>query len=294
MRRHLNSISRKRFPVSKKKSPSKVSPLTLDLPLSGVDSHAHLDSKEFSGDLDAVLAHARQAGVARIGNVFLGPEEYARNRGLFDAHPEVFFLLGLHPCDGQRCTPEALDAMRAAFAADARLRAVGEIGLDFYWDDCPHDVQLEAFIAQLQMARAMEKPVVIHCRDAVDATLAVLESQGFQQYPLLWHCFGGDAAQAGRLVHNGWHVSIPGPVTYPANAALREAARSIPLDRLLLETDCPYLSPLEWRGRRNEPAYTVFTAACIARERDMPTEELWERCGANAIRFFGLEALPSA
>ena len=274
--------------MSKKKSPPKTSPLTLGLPLCGVDAHAHLDSKEFDADLDAVLLLARQSGVARVGNVFLGPEEYAANKGRFAAHPEVFFLLGIHPCEGQRCTPESLDAMRTAFAQDARLRAVGEIGLDFFWDDCPPDAQRKAFVEQLHLARELDKPVVIHSRDAAEATLEILEAEGFQNYPLMWHCFGGDAALAARLVDNGWHISIPGPVSYPANAALREAVRVIPLHRLLLETDCPYLAPLEWRGRRNEPAFTVFTAARVAQERHIPVEDIWEQCGKNALKFFGL------
>lgn len=279
--------------MSKKKSPPRTSPLplaqTLSLPLCGVDSHAHLDSKEFQGDLEAVLTLARQCGVARMGNVFLGPEEYHEGKSLFAQHPQVFFLLGLHPCDGQRCTPQAITAMREAFAADARLRAVGEIGLDFYWDDCPPEIQRQAFIAQLHMARELQKPVVIHSRNATDDTLHILETQNFKDYPVLWHCFGGSLEEAQRMVDNGWHISIPGPVSYPANTALREAVRAIPLDRLLLETDCPYLAPLEWRGKRNEPAFTVFTAQCIAAERAMPPSELWRACGENAVRFFGLE-----
>ena len=259
------------------------------LPLCGVDSHAHLDSKEFRQDLEAVLELARQCGVARMGNVFLGPEEYLEGRELFAHHPEVFFLLGLHPCDGQRCTSEAVQRMREIFAADGRLRAVGEIGLDFYWDDCPPDVQRAAFVDQLALARELALPVVIHSRNATEATLEILEAQGFRDYPLLWHCFGGSVEEALHLVNNGWHVSIPGPVSYPANTDLREAAAAIPLARLLLETDCPYLSPLEWRGRRNEPAFTVFTARCIAEARGMEPADLWKACGDNAVRFFGLE-----
>lgn len=275
--------------MSKKKSAPKTPPLSRALPLCGVDSHAHLDSKEYRDDLAAVLDLARRCGVARVGQVFLGPEEYAAGRHLFDAYPQVFFILGLHPCDGRRCTPEALEAMRRAFVENSRLRAVGEIGLDFYWDDCPPDIQRAAFLAQLELARQLEKPVVVHCREAVEATLDVLENNGFRHYPLLWHCFGGHADLAARLVDNGWHVSFPGPVTYPANASLRDAARRVPLDRLLLETDCPYLSPADWRGKRNEPAFAVFTAARIAEERGMPAADLWEQCGRNAALFFGLE-----
>ena len=130
--------------------------------------------------------------------------------------------------------------------------------------------------------------MVIHSRDANDATMDMLEAEGFKGYPLLWHCFGADAALARRIVDNGWHISLPGPVTYKANEALRHAASVIPADRLLLETDCPYLSPEPYRGKRNEPAYLGFTASCVAEARNEDVTTLWTRCGDNAIRFFGL------
>ncbi|NHZ46247.1 TatD family hydrolase [Nitratidesulfovibrio liaohensis] len=271
-----------------KKKPERPAPESLGLPSTGVESHAHLDGSEFDADREAVLDRARAAGVAQFGNVFLGPEKWRANRHLFAQRPEVFFLLGIHPCEAQACDDAALAAMRGAFAQDDRLRAVGEIGLDFYWDECPPDIQRAAFRAQLAMAREVGRPVVIHSRDAFDDTMQVLEEEGFSDYPLLWHCFGGDAAQAARIVAHGWHVSLPGPVSYPANEPLREAARTLPLDRLLLETDCPYLSPVPYRGKRNEPAYMVFTAQAVAQARGMDVAELWTAAGGNARRFFGL------
>ena len=272
-----------------KKSAVRTDPLTLALPLAGVDSHAHLDGEEFDVDREDVLARARAAGLAQVGNVFLGPEEYQTGRGLFDAHPEVFFLVGIHPCDGQKCTPDRLDAMRAAFAADSRLRAVGEIGLDFYWPDCPREIQYQALRQQLALARAVERPVVIHCREAEEETLMILEAEGFAGYPLLWHCFGQGPETARRILRNGWHISVPGPVTYKANEELRQAVATIPADRLLLETDSPYLAPQPWRGKRNEPAFTVFTVRAMAEARGENPAELWQTCGENARRFFGLK-----
>lgn len=268
---------------------ARIDPLTLALPLAGVDSHAHLDGKEFDADREAVLARAHAAGVAQVGNVFLGPGDFAARRTFFDAHPEVFFLLGIHPCDGQSCTPESLAAMRAAFEAEPRLRAVGEIGLDFHWPDCPRELQFQAFAAQLHLARELGRPVVIHCREAEDACLMTLEAEGFVGYPVLWHCFGLGPDLASRVLDRGWHISVPGPVTYKANEQLRRAVALIPSDRLLLETDAPYLAPLPWRGKRNEPALTVFTARAMAEARGQSPEELWRMCGDNARRFFGLE-----
>lgn len=272
-----------------KKSPARVDPLTQALPPGGVDSHCHLDGEEFDADREDVLARARAAGLTQVGNVFLGPEDFAARRGLFAAHPEVFFILGIHPCDGQTCTPGNLAAMRDAFAAEPRLRAVGEIGLDFHWDDCPRELQYQALREQLVLAREVDLPVVVHCREAEEETFMMLEAAGFAGRPLLWHCFGLGPDMARRILRNGWHISVPGPVTYKANADVREAVALIPPDRLLLETDAPYLAPLPWRGRRNEPSFTVFTARAVAAARGEDPAALWLRCGDNARRFFGLD-----
>ncbi|MBO4300803.1 MAG: TatD family hydrolase [Desulfovibrio sp.] len=272
-----------------KKSVERVDPLTLALPLGGVDSHCHLDGEEFAPDREEVLARARRAGLSQVGNVFLGPTEFFARRHLFAGHPEVFFLLGIHPCDGQTCTPDSLAAMRAAFVDEPRLRAVGEIGLDFHWDDCPRELQYQALRDQLSLARELGLPVVIHCREAEEETLMTLESAGFAGWPLLWHCFGQGPDMVRRIVGNGWHVSVPGPVTYRGNAVLREAVALIPRDRLLLETDAPYLAPVPWRGKRNEPAFTVFTVRALAEARGEDVATLWRCCGDNARRFFGLQ-----
>jgi TatD DNase family protein len=200
----------------------------------------------------------------------------------------LFFLLGVHPADGHLADEDEWPLLRQAFRNDGRLKAVGEIGLDFHWKDCPRDTQARIFREQLRIARETDRPVVIHCRDAFQATLDILDEEGFKGRPLLWHCFGGDAAMAGAVLRRGWHISLPGPVTFPANQALRDAVREIPHDRILLETDCPYLAPHPWRGRRNEPALSVFTAAAVAKAMDIPAETLWELCGRNARDFFDL------
>ncbi|CAK7019788.1 MAG: D-aminoacyl-tRNA deacylase [Desulfovibrio sp.] len=200
--------------------------------------------------------------------------------------PDVFFLLGTHPTDAMQYSPDERAGMTRAFASDSRLRAVGEIGLDFYWKECPKETQIPVFIDQLHFARDRNLPVVIHSRDAFEETLTVLREQGFCGYPVLWHCFGGDIGQVARIVEAGWYVSIPGPVTFPANDALRQALTAIPPDKLLVETDCPYLAPMPYRGKRNEPAYTVFTAAKIAEALGEDPAALWTRCGDNARRFF--------
>lgn len=261
------------------------------LPCTGVESHAHLNSRQYAADLEEVLARAQQAGVERIGQIFLSPEAYAKDVARFDAHPEVFFLLGIHPTEAFLYSPETAKGMMDIIKTDSRVRAVGEIGLDYYWKDVPHDTQKEVFTAQLALAKECALPPVIHSRDATEDTFAILEAEGFVGRPLLWHCFGGDTAMARKIVDAGWHLSIPGIVTYPANAALREAVAAVPLDRLLIETDCPYLTPMPLRGKRNEPAYLPYTIEAMAAARHMPVEELWTICGDNAKRFFSLQPL---
>lgn len=272
------------------KKVARIDPLTQALPPGGVESHAHLDSTEYDQNREAILERAFRVGISAIGNIFLGTEEYESKKSLFASYPQVFYTLGIHPCDGLKCTPDCLEKIEEAFRGDNRLKAVGEIGLDFHWDDCPRELQLQAFSRQMELAKKLSRPVVIHCREAEKDCLTLLEAGGFSGYPLLWHCFGGDVSLAHRIISHGWHISIPGPVTYPANKNLREAVTKIPLGSLLLETDCPYLAPVPWRGTVNEPAYIVFTARAVAELRGMPPEELWQACGENARRFFGLAA----
>lgn len=283
--------------MSKKNKAPRLEPETLALPFGGVDSHAHLDLDDFDADRVALLDRARACGVANIGNVFLGPEAYRKNRPHFDARPEVFFLLGIHPGNADTCSDEALADMRRAFAEDQRLKGLGEIGLDYYWDDHPREVQEKAFRAQLQLAAELGLPPVIHCRDkagsqdAFEDTQRMLREEGFCGRDLLWHCFGGDALQAKRVLEHGWHVSIPGPVSYARNESLREAVALIPLERMLIETDCPYLSAEPWRGKRNHPALVGFTAACIAEVKGLTPAQVWLATGDNARRFFKLPPL---
>lgn len=270
------------------KKPVRIDPLTEKLANGGCDSHAHLDGAEFDADRSAVLARAQAVGISNIGNIFLGPEDYATRKHLFVNAPGVFFILGIHPCDGIKCTADCVSSMESAFRSDVSIKAVGEIGLDYHWDTCPKTLQRQAFAMQLEMAKNLKKPVVLHCRDAEADCITLLEAGGFKNYPLLWHCFGGDKSLAKKIIDNGWHISVPGSVTYPPNEATREAVAWIPGERLLLETDCPYLSPVPWRGVRNEPAFIVFTARLCARIRGEEPDVLWQKCGQNARDFFGV------
>lgn len=272
--------------MAKKKN--RALPESLGLPSGGVETHAHLDPAHFDDEIEAVIARAESCGVSEIGHLFLSPEAYHERKHLYDAHQNIFYILGMHPQDAKDLTPERLEAMKDIIAKDPRIKAVGEIGLDFYYEYSPREVQFAAFRQQLELAKDVDLPVVIHSRDAHEDSIRILLEAGFHGRPVLWHCFGSDKAMAEELLSHGWHLSIPGPVTYKKNEAVQEAVASIPLDRLVLETDCPYLAPEPWRGKRNEPALIGFTAVKVAELKGMDPAELWLKAGDNARRFFGL------
>jgi TatD DNase family protein len=264
-------------------------PASLGLSPGGIDTHAHLDLPEFDTDREFVLQRASSAGVTSIGNVFLGPTAFARGRALFTNHPQVFFLLGIHPHDAAACTQDDLSNMERFFAEEPRIRAMGETGLDFFYDRSPRKVQLRIFRDQLAMARERDLPVVVHSRDAFEQTISTLDDLGYPDRPLLWHCFGGDAAMAQAILDRGWLISIPGTVTFQKSLALRQAVAMIPPDRLVLETDCPFLAPEPYRGKRNEPAFTAFTAAAVALLQGRETDLIWRTCASTARAFFRME-----
>ena len=266
--------------------------LNLNLPLGGVDSHAHLDDIQYAGDLEQVLARAYAVGVAYVGNVFLSAQAWQQGKARLASKlansPEIFFQLGIHPNEANLWSKTEEAALTEAVVLDNNIKAIGEIGLDYYWKDQPAMLQQEVFAAQLRLAKKLDLPVSIHCREAEQDTLAILEREGFRDYPLLWHCFGGDSGLAQYILEQGWHISVPGTVSFKKNFALREALSIIPLNRLHLETDCPYLAPEPFRGKRNEPAYVAFTAEVVAQSCSMEVKELWQACGNNAKRLFGL------
>ncbi len=263
-------------------------PGVFDLPLCGVDTHAHLDMIPFESELEDILKRSRSAGVFRIGNVFLGPAAYGRNHHLFDAHPEVFFLLGIHPHDASSLGSGDIAAMEAAFKGDSRLRALGEIGLDFYYDHSPRATQQAALQEQLVLARERDLPVVIHSRDADDHVMAILTDMGFKDRAVLWHCFGGGFALAEKILELGWTISIPGTVTFRKNAVLQDAVSGLPLDGRGFEPDCPFRAPEPYRGKQNDPALAAFTAAAVAKIKNLSPQGVGSRCGRNALMFFGL------
>ena len=248
-----------------------------------IDSHAHLDDPAFDADRDAVLARAREAGIGAIVNVGYDEARWATTLALSAAHREVYAALGLHPHEATAWDEALAGRLRAALAAP-KVVALGEIGLDYYRDHSPREVQREAFAVQLALARELALPVVIHSRAAEDEVVATLADAGTGHGVL--HSFSGSLDAARRALDLGLHLSLTGPVSYPKAEHQRDLARLIPGDRLLLETDAPYLAPQARRGRRNEPAYLRYTAEALAAARGEPVEALIAATTANALRLF--------
>ncbi len=260
-----------------------------------IDSHCHLAGEEFVADLAAVVARAREVGISRALVILAAQDdaEWARAQALPVLWPAVRFAVGVHP---HQAHAFASDPAAAAGAVAARLdqsplvRAIGEIGLDYHYDFSPKDVQHAVFRTQLALAQARGLPVAIHTRDAEADTLRLIaEAQTRGPLNGVFHCFTGDAAVAGRAVATGFSLSFAGILTFPRAVELREAVRVVPLDRLLLETDAPYLAPVPHRGTRNEPAFVTLTAAAVAGERGMAVADLVAAVTANFDRLFAAE-----
>lgn len=250
-----------------------------------IDSHAHLDDEAFDEDRAAVIARARDAGLRAIINVGFSEARWATTADLCAVYPDLYAVMGVHPHEALSWDDGMAARLRVALGGP-KVVGLGEIGLDFYRDYAPHDRQREAFRAQLALAREFALPVVIHSRAAEDEVVATLAEAGIVRGVL--HSFSGALATAERALGLGLHLSLTGPVSYPKAEHQRELARLIPLERLLLETDCPYLAPQARRGRRNEPAFVRFTAEAIARARGVVVEEVIAATGANTVRLFGL------
>ncbi len=271
---------------------SKTFPDTLQykLPKTGCDSHAHLVYEDSLADLEQILQRAYDTGIKNVGQIFLTAESYYKTRDLFDKHPDVFFTIAIHPNDLLINYHEnTISTLREIVQSDSRFKAIGETGLDFYRNEVPKDLQIKAFKEHLLLARECKLPVVIHSREAFDETVEILDELDFANYPLIWHCFCGVKAQIDILNERSWYISVPGAITYPANKQAREDVKYIPADKLLIETDCPFLSPQGWRGKRNEPCLVALTAKTIAECRNEDLEELWTRSGDNARRVFGVK-----
>ena len=257
------------------------------------DTHAHLDDEAFAGEETALVARAAAAGVTRIINVGFHEAGWASAAALVRrrAGQGLFLALGIHPNSAQEATPAALDRLAALCSGQVpdvpRVVAVGETGLDYYRTWCPPEVQRAAFRAHLRLARRLDLPVIIHDREAHTDIMAILREDGVGTRGVM-HSFSGDVPMMEESIRLGYLIALSGPVTFPKAVDRHAVARAVPLDALLLETDCPYLTPQPYRGRRNEPAYIPYIARAIADLRGIPVAEVAAATCANANRLFGL------
>jgi TatD DNase family protein len=248
-----------------------------------VDSHCHLDDPRFDADRPAVVQRALEAGVERLLAIGSGPPDLEAAIRLAEAWPHISATVGVHPHDSSKADERCFERL-SELLAHPKVVAIGEIGLDYHYDFSPREVQREVFARQLAMAR---KPVVIHTREAWDDTLRLL-----REHPAargVFHCFSGGPEEAEQVLALGFYLSFAGVVTFPKALALREAARMAPSDRLLVETDAPYLAPVPHRGQRNEPAFVFQTARSLAELRGESLEQLAAATTANFRRLFGAQ-----
>lgn len=249
------------------------------------DSHAHLEMREFDRDRDEVVRRAAAAGVKRIVTVGTTLADCEKAVAIAAANPSVYAAIGIHPHEVKSIRKETYDRLKK-IAGGRKIVAYGEIGLDFFRNISPPDVQVRRFGEQLELARELSLPIIIHDRDAHRETVSMLKESGIGRGVI--HCFSGDYAMARECLDMGFYISVPGTVTFPKSERLREIVAKVPLDRLLVETDCPYLTPVPHRGQRNEPAYVAHTARRVAEVKKISFEETARVTSENAARVFGL------
>jgi len=257
-----------------------------------IDSHCHLDFPDFAGDLDAVVERARAAGVERMITIGTRVSKAAGVAAIAERYDDVFFTIGTHPHEAAGEGAEDFEAMRT-FARHPKCVGIGEAGLDYHYDSAPRDVARRVFRGHIALARELDLPLVIHTRDADDDMGAILtQEMGQGRFRAVLHCFTASRALAETALGLGLMISFSGVVTFKKSEDLRGLARDVPLERLLVETDAPYLAPAPHRGRRNEPAFVVATAGVVAEARGIALEALASATRANTLGFFS--RLPQA
>jgi len=252
-----------------------------------IDTHAHLEMSEFDKDRDAVIERALENGVDAIIAVGINLEDSKKAIALAKSHDAVYATVGVHPHDAKSIDTATYDSLKK-LAEKEKVVAYGEIGLDFFRDRSPRDIQIKRFQEQLDLAGELKLPVVIHSRDAHSETFEILKKHKGNLRGVL-HCFSGDYEMATKYIDLGYYISIPGTITFPNAEKLVEVVQKIPLDSLLVETDSPFLTPAPKRGRRNEPAYVAYVAKKISEIRGLTPEKVAIATTENARNLFGID-----
>ncbi|MDQ0340626.1 TatD DNase family protein [Caldalkalibacillus uzonensis] len=252
------------------------------------DTHAHINDARFDQDRSEVIERARREGVSLIVNVGYNHQTMTDTIRLAETYDFIYAAVGWHPHDAKDCDDDAFKRIEQLASTHPKVVAVGEMGLDYYWDNSPRDVQAEVFRQQIDLAKRVNKPIIIHNREADADVLAILKEEGAAEVGGIMHCFGGDKELARQCLELNFYISFGGPLTFKNAELPKEVAQYVPLDRLLIETDCPYLAPHPLRGKRNEPGYVRYVAEKLAELRGLSVEEISRVTLENGKRLFRL------
>jgi TatD DNase family protein len=263
------------------------------MPMQLIDTHVHINFDVFQTDLDSLQDRWREAGVVHLVHSCVEPSEFKQIQSIADRFPEMSFAIGLHPLDAQKWKDNTAQEILTAAQSDRRVVAIGEMGLDFFKAD-NHDWQIEVFRAQLEIAYQLNKPVIIHCRDAAPELREVLQAYQQQDKAVrgVMHCWSGNPEETQWFLDLGFYISFSGIVTFKKAETVQNSAKIVPLDRLLVETDCPFLAPAPYRGKRNEPSYVRHVAEYLAQLRGISLEDLAQATTHNACQLFSLPFQP--
>ena len=251
-----------------------------------IDSHAHLEMREFDSDRNDVIERAGLAGVDCIVTVGTNPGLSRKALSIAHQYKNIYATVGVHPHDVAKAGDKSFDELKA-LAQDPKVVAYGEIGLDYFRNISPREKQIEMFAKQLELAQELNLPVIIHDRDAHEETLRMVKTSGVRLG--VFHCFSGDWAMARQCIDLGFYISVPGVVTFDKSKVLQDVVRQAPLDTILLETDCPYLTPAPHRGKRNEPSFIIHTAKKVAEIKKLPWEDIAQTAARNTRKLFRIE-----
>ena len=253
-----------------------------------IDTHSHLHDPEFDADRDAVIERARQTGVGRIIAIGTDLESSRKAVQLAERYDFIYATVGVHPHDVKTLREESYDSLEQLVrsASSGKVVGYGEIGLDYYYMHSPKELQQKHFRGQIQLARKLRLPLIIHTRQAPEETLAILKEEKADEVGGVFHCYTGDLATAQAAIAMNFFISFSGILTFPKATDLQAVARELPIEHLLIETDCPYLAPQAVRGQRNEPAYVMEVAAELGRLHGLTREEMGVRTSENFLRLF--------
>lgn len=252
------------------------------------DTHAHLNAEQYEEDLEAVIERAQAEGVSRVVVVGFDEPTITKAIALAEKYSFIYASVGWHPVDAIDMTDEHLNWLEE-LAAHPKVVALGEMGLDYHWDKSPKDIQKEVFRKQIALAKRVKLPIIIHNREATQDIVTILKEEGAAEVGGIMHCFSGSAETAKECMKMNFYISFGGPVTFKNAKSVKEVATQIPLDRLLIETDCPYLTPHPYRGKRNEPGYVKLVAEEIADLKNLSFEEIASITTDNAKKLFGID-----